>query len=313
MLKEKILIADRIDNSGLELLKEKFSVSEYYGFNNNQLLLKLKKIKPMILIVRSYRKIDRNFIDKIYQYDTIRYICTASSGYNNIDVTYANKHNIKIINVPNGNYISAAEHTFSLILSIFKNINSADLSLRKGEFNESKFINHELSKKSIGIVGVGRVGSKVAEFAKAFGMNIYGNDIKNLQSKYKWIKFVTLNNLLQKSNIITFHTPLDETTINLLNKSNFKLLKKDAVIINCSRGGVINEETLINYLKLRKLKFAGLDVFDNEPNINREFFLLDNVLLTPHIAGKTVESKKRISLLLAKRVKSLLRVINKRN
>lgn len=303
-----VLIADKIDNSGLAILKQNFSVIEFYGFSNKSLITKLKLVKPAILIIRSYRIIDANFIDCIKTFNTIKFICTASSGFDNIDVIYAKKNNIRIVNVPNGNYISAAEHTFALILSILKNIKLADNSVKNGQFNEGKFTNLELSNKKIGIIGVGRVGSKVAQFAKAFDMKIFGNDILNLQSKYKWIKFVSIDNLLSKSDIITLHVPLDDSTVNLLNSTKLKLIKKDSIIINCSRGEVINEECLIDCLKNRKIKFAGLDVYKNEPLINQKFIKLKNVLLTPHIAGKTIESKQRISFLLAKKILSLTKI-----
>jgi len=305
--KNKIIVAisDKINKEGLILLKKNFAVLEKHGLSNDELLdyFSSLKNKPEVLIIRSTRKLDKIFIKNISERIGIKVICTVSSGFDNIDVDTCKLYKIKAFNVPNGNYISAAEHTFAIILAIYKQLNKVNSELRNKNFITGYDISSELYGKKIGIIGVGRIGSYVAKMSRAFGMKVYGNDIKkSLSKKYKWIKFLNLNTLLISCDIITIHTPLDNSTKNLINKNNIKLVKSSSVIINCARGGIINEDALYNSLKNKKIYFAGLDVYDNEPDINFKFSRLDNVLLTPHIAGKTKESHKRMAIQAAKKI-----------
>lgn len=226
-----------------------------------------------------------------------------SSGYDNIDAEYCIKRGIIILNVYGGNVIAAAEHTIMMILASAKKLIKKNSEMHKGIFAN---INHSISElygKDIGVIGVGRIGSLVAKYARNFGMNVYGNDINaKLKDRYKWIKFVSLNTLLKKSDVITIHTPLDNSTIHLLNKNNLKLLKPNAILINCSRGGTIDEESLIKILQKKKIACAAMDVFKDEPNFNKKFAKFENVLLTPHIAGKTIESKEKMTLIAAENI-----------
>jgi D-3-phosphoglycerate dehydrogenase / 2-oxoglutarate reductase len=258
---------------------------------------------PEILVVRSVRRLDRQFISKLRSDTSVSVLCTASSGLDNIDVSFAQECGMSVLNVASGNYVSAAEHTFTLILSAAKNLTKYDALMKEGRFESSVFTNLEMAGKTIGIIGVGRVGSRVAHFAKAFNMKILGNDIrKSLTHKYRWIKFVNLERLLQISDIVTVHVPLNKSTRNFLSRANLKKLKKDAIFVNCSRGGIVSEAALLDVLRNRKIFYAGLDVFQGEPDINKTFAKLNNVILTPHVAGKTRESSERISFLLAKSI-----------
>jgi D-3-phosphoglycerate dehydrogenase / 2-oxoglutarate reductase len=303
-----IFIADKIHSNGIGILRKAgFNVKECYGLPNRSLFEMInKKSNPgdsfSCLIIRSVRKIDKNEINVLLT-TPVKLICTASSGFDNIDVKCCNSHGIKVLNVPFGNYVSAAEHTVAVILNILKNILPADKDMKHGQFKSLGYINFELSGKNVGIIGVGRVGSHVAKLCKAFGANIVGNDIKKtLRHRYKWIKFKQLNHLLKVSDIISIHTPLDESTRNLLDKNKLKLLKENCILINCARGGIVNEKALIQFLKTGRIYYAGLDVFENEPNFKNSFTKLKNVVLTPHLAGKTVESRERIAVQLAERV-----------
>lgn len=306
MKKKNIFIADDLHISGVNLLKENgFLVHIIKGLNNVQLLDYLKNADTgySILIFRSVRKINSNFIGELIKFTNIRILCTASTGIDNVDVKYARRKKMKVLNVPEGNYISAAEHTFGMLLAIMKNIASANYDMKKGLYDYSKYMNHELKDKTIGIIGVGRVGSAVAKYARAFGMKILGNDIKKgLQNKYRWIKFVSKEVLVKNSDIVTLHTPLDSSTRNMMNRKRLSLMKKSSVLLNCARGGIVEEEALIKMLIKKQIYYAGIDVFENEPEINRKFFKLQNVILTPHLAGKTVESKERISYNLANQI-----------
>lgn len=304
----KIFISDAIHSNGIKMLKNSgFDVVECYNLNNPQLFNLIKKSTEkaknnICLIIRSVRRIMKRDVDVLSSIH-VNLLCTASSGFDNIDVAYCRKKCIKVLNVPYGNYIPAAEHTVALILNILKSVSVADFEMKSGIYESLKYKNFELNGKTIGIIGVGKVGSHVARLSKSFGAKIVGNDIKkSLKYKYKWIIFKELNDLLKEADIVTVHTPLDESTLNLLSKNRLRLLKTNAVLINCARGGIVNEVELIRLLKNNKIYYAGIDVFKNEPDINKNFRKLKNVILTPHLAGKTVESKERISVQLAERI-----------
>lgn len=304
----KIFIADRIHSEGIRILrKEGFDVIECYDLPNFRLAGFISRnIKGKdgnhCLIVRSVRTIGKSDID-VLKSSSLKLICTASSGFDNIDFIYCKRKKIDVLNIPLGNYVPAAEHTIAMILSILKHLSDADKDVKRGIFDEKKYSNYEFSGKKIGIIGVGRVGSHVAKISRAFGVTVLGNDIKRgLISRYKWIIFKRLNDLLKEADIVSVHTPLDESTVNLLDGKRLHLLKNNAILINCARGGIVNERELINMLIQKKIYYAGIDVFKNEPNIDKGFGKLKNVLLTPHLAGKTVESRKRISIQLAGRI-----------
>lgn len=190
-----------------------------------------------------------------------------------------------------------------MILASSKNLDTNNAKMQRGIFDNVTNVNTEVYGKAIGLIGVGRIGSQVAKYSQAFGMKVLGNDINpKLKNKYKWVKFVSLNQLLKSSDIISIHTPLDESTYHIINSSNIKLIKTGVIFINCARGGTVDEKALLKVLQSKKMRYAGIDVFENEPEFNKQFTKLDNVILTPHIAGKTSESKKGMSLIAAENI-----------
>src|SRR4030095_964569 len=301
-----VFIADKIHDDGKKLLSRYFNVIPRYGLNNSELLQLISENKGSgndTLIVRSTRKIDAEFIKQFSASSSVKVLCTVSSGFDNVDTLACKKYGVRFFNVPYGNYISAAEHTLALLLAITKRLKTEHDDILKGRFNSQSGKTIELFDKRIGIIGVGRVGSYVAKLSKSFGMKVIGNDIKkSVVKKYKWIEFVSLNKLLQICDIITVHTPLDKSTRNLINGQNIKLLSKSAILLNCARGGIVEERAIYNVFKIKKIYYAGIDVFENEPNIDFKFAKLDNVLLSPHLAGKTRESYKRMAVLAAQRL-----------
>lgn len=304
-----IYLADDIHSKGINLLQKKFNVINLRGFTNTILLNKIKSLsniftdKNSALIIRSIRKLDKHFLKSLSAYTDVKLICTVSSGFDNIDLINCKNFQLDVLNVAGANSISAAEFTFALIMAVTKNILTADKNMKSSFFDYSKFNNIELYGKTIGIIGVGRIGFKVAKIAKAFGMIVLGNDIDTkVKRKYTSIKFISLNNLIKKSDIITIHTPLNDTTYKLINEKNLSLFPYGSVLINCSRGGTVDENALIKALSKNKLFYAGIDVFENEPFFNKKFTKLKNVILTPHLAGKTVESKQRMGIKAAENV-----------
>lgn len=315
-----IYLADDLHHKGTRLLKNKFNVIDLKGLDNKKLVSKINTlakyttIKNSALIIRSVRNIDKRIIKKISTDTDIKLICTVSSGFDNIDVDICKSSGIDVMNVAGANSISAAEFTLAVILAISKNIINADHDMKHGIYDYSKYNNYELYGKTIGIIGVGRIGSKVAKLALAFGMNVLGNDISPVvKKKYPSIKFVSLKKLITSSNIVTIHTPLDRSTKYIINKKNMKLFIQNSVLINCSRGGTVDEKSLITVLKNNKLYYAGVDVFESEPGFNKMFTKLNNVLLTPHLAGKTVESKERMSIKTAEKIIEYYTIPGKRN
>ena len=291
MEKINIFIADDIDLSKLDLFpKAKFNIIFKPGLDNKSIL---KYITPIdCLIIRSTRMIDKKFLDSC----NMKIIATCSRGVDNIDTKYAELKNIKIIYSGGANSISAAEHTVGLILEVFKRISLSDKIVREGNFKNTEFERRELYGKKIGIIGIGKVGSHVAKISHAFGMKIIANEIDiNVKKTHKNLDFRPLSFLLKHSDIISVHIPFTKENSKFISKEKLELLNENSVFINTSRGGVIDEKHLIKLLKAGKIKFAALDVFEHEPYINPEFFKLGNVILTNHIAGKTIESSVKIA------------------
>lgn len=295
---KKILIADKIVIKPFESLQKKFFTVIYKpGISNEDILLNYNDSD--ILIIRSIRKLNSAFLNNC----NFKTIATVSRGTDHIDVSSAIKNKIKILHCKNGNADSAAELTLGLLIAVSKNIIYSDSLVRKNKFSNYDFIRCELKNKNIGIIGFGEIGSRVGKFCKILGMNVLVNDInKKLKLRYKTFKFVSLKYLLQNSDFISLHIPA-ENNYNFFDKNKIELIKKGSSIINTSRGEVIDEFSLIKNLKSGKILSAALDVFKNEPNINKEFFKLKNVILTNHIAGKTPESALKMSIEIADSLK----------
>lgn len=287
--KVKILVADDVFIEPLKVLpKTKFIISVKKGISNDDIL----KQKADVLAIRSTRNLGREFLKK---FDG-SIIATFTKGLDHIDIEYAKKKGILIINSNEGNSQSAAEHTIMLMLAASKNLILSERFVRKGKFKNLDYNRTELYGKKVGVIGYGSIGKRVGKLCKAFGMNVIVNDIdKAVVKKNKNINFKPLNYLLRNSDIVSLHIPLEGGNSNFLSKEKLSLLKEDCILINTSRGEVIDENYLIKLLKNRKIRGAALDVFQDEPEINPLLLEFDNIILSNHIAGKTNESKKRIS------------------
>lgn len=286
----KVLIADKINFTHLPLFrKNKFQVTVFDNIPNSQIVRNYNDYD--VLIIRSIRKIDKNFLSKT----KFKIIATVSKGTDHIDIVEAKKRNMKVLNVQKGNNVAAAEHTLALLLAVSKNLVYSNQCVIRNNFNVYDYERFELQGKTIGIIGFGSIGSLVGKYCKAFGMKILANDIdKKIISKNKKYKFVDLEFLLANSDIITIHIPL-ENNKNFLSKEKLSLIRSSSIIVNTSRGEVLDENFLMKLLKNKKIRSAALDVFKNEPRINKQFCTLPNVLLTNHIAGKTLESSSKMT------------------
>ncbi len=284
----KILVADQISSEGLALLKGYAQVDVKTGLKPDELLSVIGDYEG--LMVRSATQVTAKVIEAGKR---LQVIGRAGVGVDNIDVEAATKKGIIVVYSPTGNTISAAEHTIGLMLALARNIPQANASLKKGEWKRSEFTGNELRGKTLGIVGLGNVGSEVARRAQAFGMKLLGYDpfvsaeyARNLQAE-----IVPLDELLKTSDFVTMHVPLNKETRSLIGEKQLSLMKPTARIINCARGGLIDEELLAKALREKKLAGAAVDVFPTEPPPGSPLFGLDNVIVTPHLGASTHEAQ----------------------
>lgn len=285
--KIKILIADDVDAGAFaKFPKSRYDISYKPGISNEDILL----ANCDVLVIRSTRKIPAKFIGAF----TGDVIATFTKGIDHIDIGACKKNGIAVLSADEGNAQSVAEHTMALTLAAVKNLIKADKLVREGKFTEKLFTRNELSGKKAGIVGYGSIGKRVAQLCEAFGMDLYVSEIDpKVRKKNKKTSFKSINWLLKNCDVIILLIPL-ENNENFLSKEKLSLLKRDSILVNTSRGGIIDESYLVKMLKKKEIRFACLDVFKDEPYINPAFFNLDNVILSNHIAGKTEESKVRI-------------------
>lgn len=291
-----ILISDPIDEKAVKELRK-----------SNRILRKGEEAKADIVIIRSRTVIDRTYINKA---KNLKMIIRAGVGLDNIrDIEYCRKKGIKIEHTPEASSIAVAELAIGHMIAIARKIQATIENKRKCEWPRDDLVGFELCGKTLGIIGLGRIGKEVAKRVESFGMSILVYDPYIKKSKYKVVK---LQNLLKQSHIISLHIPLDETTRCLLDKNEFRLMKKGAVLINTSRGGVINEDELVRNLKNGKISFAGLDVYSEHLIKKYSLNKMDNVILTPHIGAQTIEARERIGKAIVEKVKNFQKEFEKK-
>ena len=274
-----------------------------------------------VLIVRLGNYIDKEIIDTA---TNLKAIITATTGLNHIDVKYANKKNVEIISLQ-GEYeflknISAtSEHTIGLLLSLLRNIPSASNSVKDSIWDRNLYKGKEISGKIFGILGYGRIGIKVARYAKAFGAKVIVHDVKKITSEEEGIVVVdTLDELLKNCDILSIHVPFNESTSNLIDKYKIDKMQKTSIIINTSRGEIINETDLLTALKSSRISGAALDVLADEHinPIKQSHPLIeyaknhDNLIITPHIGGATYESMHKTEIFMAEKLSEWVKSMN---
>lgn len=255
-----------------------------------------------IYVSGSNEKVDREIIESASH---LQVVMRFGAGYNNVDLFSARKENIYVTNVPGQNADSVAELTVGLILTLARKISLLHQHMREGCWN--LIVGEEIKGKTLGVIGLGSIGRCVVEKIQGFKMRIVGCDV-NWDSIFseKWgVKQVSLENLLKVSNYITVHVPLNKKTRNLISYKEFSLMRKGVYLINTSRGGVVNEDALIEALESKRIGGAALDVFSAEPLTRSKLQKLDNVVLTPHIGGSTKEAIERVTRIT---VENILRV-----
>ena len=306
----KVLIADQINQKGIEELEEVAEVVARTDITPEELVNDIKDFDA--IIVRSRTKVTRDVIEAA---SSLKIIARAGVGVDNVDVEAATERGIMVVNSPESTSITVAEHTMGLILSLSRKISIADKSVKAGKWEKSRFMGMELNGKTMGIVGMGRIGSQVVIRAKAFGMDIivYDPYITPEAAADLGVEVVSLETILKNADVITIHVPLTPETKHLISRPEFEMMKDNTLIVNCARGGIINEDDLHEALSKGEINGAALDVFENEPPENSSLLELDNVVLTPHIAASTSEAQRDAAIIVAKEIKKVFKGESPRN
>ena len=255
-----------------------------------------------IVVIRSATKLTKEVLDKAEQ---LKIIARCGVGIDNVDLDFAKSKNIFVTNSPSANLISVVELTVALIISVSRKLSLADSHLKKGEWNRSEFLGYELYGKTLGIVGFGKAGRLVAERMKSFGMSIvfYDPYVTAWNGSEESIK---LDDLLRTADVVSIHVIKTKDTENLISKDMLDLLKPSSVIINTSRGGVLDEDYLFELLESEKIFGAGLDVYSNEPPKNVDRYNGLNLVTTPHIGASTNEAQLKAGLETIENIKKIL-------
>lgn len=246
------------------------------------------------LLIRSEVKVTAEIIEVA---DRLKFIGRAGTGVDNVDKTVATKKGIVIANVPGGNTISAVEHTIGLMLSLARNIPEAYRSLKDKKWDRKNFVGTELFGKTLGLIGLGRIGTEVAKRMSAFGMKVIAYDpfINSDFAKNNGVEVKSIDEVYREADYISIHSPLNDSTRGMINTGAIEKMKDGVRIINCSRGSIINEKDLCCAVKSGKVKGAALDVFTKEPPEDWAIIEMENIIVTPHLAASTKEAQIRIA------------------
>lgn len=301
---KKVLITDSIHECVRDILKPVAKVDILPTMSEKELLEIIQDYD--VLMVRSATKVT----EKIINASRLKIIARAGVGLDNIDVVAAKQKDILVLNSPDGNTIAAAEHTLALLFAVTRNLSQAFSSTASGKWERSNFLGRELYGKTLGIVGFGRIGQHVGKVAKALGMRLvvfdpYADEQKVQSQGARYFK--ELESMLPECDYLTLHVPKTKETTHLINQKTIALMKKGSFIINCSRGGIIDETALKEALSSGQIAGAGLDVYESEPDITKSpIFGMKNVSLTPHIGASTKEAQEKVAIDVANQVKTIL-------
>ena len=303
----KIVVTELIWNEGIEILKDLGNVI----YNPN--LWKDSKLPSYLadadaLIVRNQTKVTKELIS---QTPNLKVVGRLGVGLDNIDLAATREAGIKVVFARNANAISVAEYVFAAMFSFSRPLEKASQDVKQGNWNRKLFTREEIYGKTLGLIGVGEIGARLASRAKAFGMKVIGYDPflppYELACTDIGVCMASLETVLSEADYVSLHVPLNDKTRNLINQESLKTMKKTACIINTARGGVINENDLYEALKSNTIAGAALDVLAKEPPTGNKLLELDSIIVTPHIAGLTEEAQVRTSELVARECAKVLR------
>jgi D-3-phosphoglycerate dehydrogenase len=300
----KVLVTDKIDKIAVTILQE-FCEVDYKS------VLTVEDLKAIIndydaLMIRSSSTITKDLISAA---NRLKVIGRAGVGVDNIDIEAATDKGIIVINSPEGNTVAAAEHTIAMMLSMIRHIPIADASIKGGKWERSKLTGKEVFNKNLGLIGLGKVGSRVAAIAKAMGMkvSVYDPFVSEDKAGELGACYVTsLDDIWKSADFVTLHVPKNKNTLNLINKDAIAKMKKGVKIINCARGGIINEADLTDAIQNGQVEMAAIDVFDKEPVEDSPLLKLgDKVVLTPHLGASTEEAQINVAIDVAEQIRDI--------
>lgn len=299
----KVLVSDPIAQAGIDILAQVAQVDVNTGLSEEELIQIIPEYDA--LMIRSGTKVTAGVIEAGTQ---LKIIGRAGVGVDNVDVPAATRKGIVVVNSPEGNTIAAAEHALAMMLSLSRHIPDANQSVREKKWDRKRYVGTEVYKKTLGVVGLGKIGSHVATVARAMGMKLLAFDpfISKERAKELGCQLVDLDLLFRESDYITLHIPKTPETANLINEKTIGTMKPNARIINCARGGVIDEDALAKALADNKIAGAALDVFAEEPLGESSLRELTNVVLTPHLGASTAEAQVNVALDVAEQIRDVL-------
>jgi len=299
----KVLIADKLAEEGIKILQPHAEVDVKTGLKPEELMATIGDYDA--LIVRSQTKVTA---DVIRAGKKLQVIARAGVGVDNVDVDEATQHGIIVVNAPTGNTISAAEHTIALMLALARNIPQAHTVLRGGEWKRSDFMGTEVRNKTLGILGLGNVGSEVAKRARGLQMKLIGHDpfISDEHAKRLQVELVPIKQLLKESDFITLHMPLNASTKGMIGAKDLATVKPNVRIINTARGGLIDDEALAKAIKEKRVAGAAIDVFTTEPCTQSILFGDERIIVTPHLGASTTEAQAMAATDVAEQVVDIL-------
>ncbi len=297
----KVLISDNLSEKGIEVFKkaEGIEVEVKTGLSPEELKTAIKDYDG--LVIRSDTKVTAEIIAAA---DKLKVIGRAGIGLDNVDIPAATQRGIVVMNTPEGNTITTAEHTISLLMALARKIPQATASLKSQKWEKKKFQGTEIYNKTLGIIGVGKIGSIVADRAKGLKMQVIAYDpfIQPEMLTAQGIEPVSLDELFRRSDFITIHTPKTKDTLGLINAQAMAKMKDGVMIINCSRGGIVDEKALYEGLKSGKIGGAALDVFETEPPGACPLFEMENFICTPHLGASTTEAQENVAVAVAEQM-----------
>jgi len=303
MKDRKIIITDRLDKSGVEILMDAAQVDEHIGITSDDLLQVIPSYDA--LVVRGRTQVNAGLFSVAAN---LKVVGRAGVGVDNIDLAAANLHHVTVVNSPSATTQAVAEHALALLLSLARSIPSADSSMKSGLWNKNQFMGTELQGKTMGILGLGNIGSSVAQRTKSLGMEILGYDplISKAEIESRGAKQATLQEIYTQSDFLSIHVPLNPDTRGMIDGAAFGTMKRGIRLVCTARGGIIDETALLSALESGQVSGAALDVFEAEPPGMSALVSHPRVIATPHIGAQTVEAQSRAAVDIATEVLAAL-------
>ncbi len=306
LMATKVLVTDKLDESGISILKQGSDVDYKPGLPADELKECIKNYDA--LLVRSQTKATKEIIENAS--NKLKIIGRAGVGVDNIDLEAATEKGVIVVNSPEGNTIAAAEHTVTMMMALSRHIPMADKSMKEGKWDRSKFLGIELNNRTLGILGLGKIGQRVGKVAKALGMKVLAYDPFVSKERIEQLSFekVELEEVWANADYITLHLPRIKETVNLISKDSIAKMKDGVRIVNCARGGIINEQDLADAINSGKVAGAAIDVYDVEPVESTPLTSCgDKVILTPHLGASTKEAQLNVAVDVAEQIRDVLK------